>query len=249
MKLRNILLAGMLCALCVTQASALEYTYGAPEDYLFGRPTSLEIIYEQEDPNVDRSKNVALAAPGFGMPASYLPDSGEYFTPNLVPGALDGGLVSQAGGVNAPSVAGAPLGGHQRQFYCDSAPRQSHQYRPGYCRRLYGRDRRPLLRQRQPGNAEHPRHGARRGPVRRSVVGRIRGLGPAAPTDILRGWAGGEHDVLGCLLYHQLHAHSIDCVILAPATMITVPGKRIKTDRKDCHGKRDGVFHLGHDDR
>ena len=29
----------MLCAFCVTQASALEYTFDAPEDYLFGQPT------------------------------------------------------------------------------------------------------------------------------------------------------------------------------------------------------------------
>ena len=33
MKFRSFLLAMMLCALCVTQASALEYTFDAPEDY------------------------------------------------------------------------------------------------------------------------------------------------------------------------------------------------------------------------
>lgn len=53
MKLRSFLLAAMLCALCVTQASALEYTYDAPDDYLFGRPTSEDTIYEKENPNVD----------------------------------------------------------------------------------------------------------------------------------------------------------------------------------------------------
>ena len=36
----------MLCALCVGQASALEYTMEAPDDYLFGRPTSDDTIYE-----------------------------------------------------------------------------------------------------------------------------------------------------------------------------------------------------------
>ena len=40
MKFRKILLTLALCAMCVGQASALEYTYDAPEDYLFGRPTS-----------------------------------------------------------------------------------------------------------------------------------------------------------------------------------------------------------------
>ena len=72
MKLRVFLLTAMICTLCVGQASALEYTMDAPEDHLFGRPTSDDTIYEWEDPNVDRSKNTAL-------------------TPNLVPGALEGG--------------------------------------------------------------------------------------------------------------------------------------------------------------
>ena len=53
----------MLCTLCVGQASALEYTMEAPNDYLFGRPTSDDTIYEWEDPNVDRSKNTALIPP------------------------------------------------------------------------------------------------------------------------------------------------------------------------------------------
>ena len=100
LKFHSFLLAMMLCALCVTQASALEYTFDAPEDYLFGQSTSDDTIYEWEDPNVDRSKNTALIAPGFGSPTSYLPGSGEYLTPNLVPGALNGGLVNQVGSAN-----------------------------------------------------------------------------------------------------------------------------------------------------
>lgn len=82
---------------CAVQASALEYSYAGADDFLFGRPTSDDTIYEAENPNVDRSKNVALVAPGFGTPTSYLPGSGEYLTPNLVPGALSGGLVNQVG--------------------------------------------------------------------------------------------------------------------------------------------------------
>ena len=129
MKIRSFLLAMMLCAFCVTQASALEYTFDAPEDYLFGQPTSSSqtpypslhpadethsfrcssssgcnryagLQSEWENPNVDRSKNTALIAPGFGTPTSYLPGSGEYLTPNLVPGALSGGLVNQVGSAN-----------------------------------------------------------------------------------------------------------------------------------------------------
>ncbi len=136
MKFRSFLLAMMLCALCVTQASALDYTFDAPEDYLFGQPTSSSqtpypslhpqdeahsfrcssssdcnryagLQSEWENPNVDRSKNTALIAPGFGTPTSYLPGSGEYLTPNLVPGALSGGLVNQVGSAGANATGGA----------------------------------------------------------------------------------------------------------------------------------------------
>lgn len=143
MKLRSILLATVLCALCVSQAGALEYSVEAPEDYLFGRPTSDETIYEQEPVNVDRSKDTALVAPAFGSPTassqaaypslhpldeahsfrcssfpncdhyvgsqlgSLLPGSGEALTPNLIPGAPDGGgLVSSTGSVSYPTVEG-----------------------------------------------------------------------------------------------------------------------------------------------
>lgn len=95
-------LTAALAALCVAPASALEYTIDGADDYLFGRPTSDNTIYEWEDPNVDRSKNTALIPPGFGTPTSYLPGSGEYLTPNLVPGALSGGLVNQVGSVGNP---------------------------------------------------------------------------------------------------------------------------------------------------
>ena len=100
-RLTTLMLALMLCAQCAAEASALEYTVDAPDDYLFGRPTCVDVIYtEEEAPNSDRSKNVALIPPGFGTPTSYLPDSGEHLTPNLVPGALNGGLVAQTGPVS-----------------------------------------------------------------------------------------------------------------------------------------------------
>ncbi len=104
--LHIFLLSAVFAALLVTQASALEYTYDAPEDYLFGRPTSEDTIYETENPNVDRSKNVSLIPPGFGTPTSYLPGSGEYLTPNLVPGALSGGLVNATGSAGANITGG-----------------------------------------------------------------------------------------------------------------------------------------------
>lgn len=99
-----ILLATMVCVLCAGQASALEYTIDAPEDYLFGRPTSDDTIYEREETNVDRSKNAALIPPTFGSPTSYLPGSSEHLTPNLAPGGIDDSLMSQVGSVNYPTV-------------------------------------------------------------------------------------------------------------------------------------------------
>ena len=81
MKFKSFLLALVMCVLCAVPAHALEYDIDAPEDYLFGQPTSDDTIYEKEDPNVDRSKNTVLIPPGFGTPTSYLPGSGEYLTP------------------------------------------------------------------------------------------------------------------------------------------------------------------------
>ena len=102
-KLCAILSAVLLCALCMAPAHALEYTFSGADDYLFGRPTSDDAVYQWENPNVDRSKNTALIPPGFGTPTSYLPGSGVYLTPNLVPGALSGGLVNQMGSVGSPN--------------------------------------------------------------------------------------------------------------------------------------------------
>ena len=111
-KLLSLSLA--MVSVCAIHASALEYSYAGADDFLFGRPTSDDTIYEVENPNVDRSKNMALIAPGFGTPTSYLPGSGEYLTPNLVPGALSGGLVNQVGSASysvSESGVSAGMGG------------------------------------------------------------------------------------------------------------------------------------------
>ena len=102
MRWKRTIVALALCAVCAgQQASALEYTIDAPADYLFGRASSVETVYRETEPiNTDRSKNVSLIPPTFGSPTSYLPGSGEYLTPNLVPGALSGGLVSSLTGAS-----------------------------------------------------------------------------------------------------------------------------------------------------
>ena len=102
MKWKALLIAAvMLMAVFVTPASALEYTFDSPSTGDFGTPTSDEMIYEWEDPNVDRSKSSALIPPGFGTPTSYLPNSGVYLTPNLAAG----------GPLNSPALTGTITGG------------------------------------------------------------------------------------------------------------------------------------------
>ena len=94
-------------------ASALEYTFDNPPTGDFGTPTSTEDIIQTgaEPANKDRSKSSALIPPGFGTPTSYLPNSGEYLTPNL---AADGPLsgkytltVTGGTGGGAPALPGA----------------------------------------------------------------------------------------------------------------------------------------------
>ncbi len=107
LKLRHTLLALSLCILCTGQASALEYKLDAPGDFLFAQPTTQEEpIRAWENPNTDRSKDVSLIPPGFGSATSGLPNSGQALTPNLIPGALNGGLVTETGSVNRPSING-----------------------------------------------------------------------------------------------------------------------------------------------
>lgn len=95
--------AALTAALTAVPAYALDYTVDAPEDYLFGRPTSMETVTEHGADNVDRSKNTALIPPTFGSSTSYLPNTGEPLTPNLIPGALSGWLVSSVGSVGSVS--------------------------------------------------------------------------------------------------------------------------------------------------
>ncbi|MBR3295093.1 MAG: transposase, partial [Clostridia bacterium] len=45
---------------------------------------------------------------------------------------------------------------------------------------------------------------------------------------------GYEAGCLGYTLYHQLTNAGIKCVILAPTTMLSTKGKRIKTDKRDA---------------
>ena len=105
-------LTGLVAACCLAAAMALpahaqEYTFKAPDAGDFGTPTSDDTVYEWADPNVDKSKNSALIPPGFGTPSSYLPNFGEFLTPNLAAGGpLNGGnlIPGTVGTTTLPSV-------------------------------------------------------------------------------------------------------------------------------------------------
>lgn len=74
-----------IMALCAS-ASALDYTFAAPNVGLFAEPTSEHTVYvsSRDETNIDRSKNAALIPPRFGSPTSYTLNAGELLTPNLV---------------------------------------------------------------------------------------------------------------------------------------------------------------------
>ena len=108
-------LSAMLSACCLLAAfampaSALEYDFRAPDDYLFGQPTSDETIYvtTEEPVNRDRSKNAAYAPPAFGSPTSYTLNAGEPLTPNLVNQGASGSGIGVDGGITVmpPALSG-----------------------------------------------------------------------------------------------------------------------------------------------
>ncbi len=108
-KLKTLLTTALaLCTVCsmILPARALEYNIDAPGDPEYGKPTSFEPVVTVDGgamKNEDLSKSAALIPPGFGTPTSYLLNTGEYLTPNLVPSQMAG-----AGTVNGSAVTIAP---------------------------------------------------------------------------------------------------------------------------------------------
>lgn len=113
-KLSLLLATASLMAAMALPVSALEYSFDAPEDFLFGRPTSDDTIYvtTDEPANVDRSKNAALIPPAFGSPTSYVLGSGELLTPNLIRDGQSyegpGNSTSAGSSVTIPNTAVVP---------------------------------------------------------------------------------------------------------------------------------------------
>ena len=107
----------LMAALAVS-TSALEYTIDAPDDYDFGRNTSIEVIHTADGGamrNEDVSKNAALIPPAFGSESMNALHTGEYLTPNLAPRTLPtaGAVISGSGDVVTPGSTVSSGNGYQ----------------------------------------------------------------------------------------------------------------------------------------
>lgn len=90
-KIITLCLSLCLTATLAAPAYALEYSIDAPDDYDFGRDTSIEVIHTSDGgamKNTDVSKNAALIPPVFGSESMNALHTGEYLTPNLAPRTL-----------------------------------------------------------------------------------------------------------------------------------------------------------------
>ena len=90
-KIITLCLSLCMTAALAVPAYALEYNIDAPNDYDFGRNTSIEVIHTADGgamKNTDVSKNAALIPPAFGSESMNALHTGEYLTPNLAPGGI-----------------------------------------------------------------------------------------------------------------------------------------------------------------
>ena len=90
-KIITLCLSLCMTAALAAPAYALEYSIAAPDDYDFGKDTSIEVIHTADGgamKNADMSKNAALIPPAFGSESMNALHTGEYLTPNLAPGGI-----------------------------------------------------------------------------------------------------------------------------------------------------------------
>lgn len=120
----SLLAACLMLSALTLPASALDYGFDSPPTGDFGTSTSIENVSQEDDPNVDNSKNSALIPPGFGTPTSYLPGSGEYLTPNLAAGGplnsetlIPGGGTVGGGAVTYPGAVDTSGAGYPTTSY------------------------------------------------------------------------------------------------------------------------------------
>ena len=106
-KIITLCLSLCMTAALAAPAYALEYSIDAPNDYDFGKDTSIEVIHTADGgamKNTDVSKNAALIPPAFGSESMNALNTGEYLTPNLAPRTLPtvDAVISGSGDVVTP---------------------------------------------------------------------------------------------------------------------------------------------------
>jgi LPXTG-site transpeptidase (sortase) family protein len=117
-KIITLCLSLCMTAALAAPAYALEYSIDAPDDYDFGRNTSIEVIHTADGGamrNEDVSKNAALIPPAFGSESMNALHTGEYLTPNLAPRTLPtaGAVISGSGDVVTPGSTVSSGNGYQ----------------------------------------------------------------------------------------------------------------------------------------
>ena len=75
-----------MMTMVTTPTFALEYTVDGPEQALFGKSTSVDVVESNvsvQPENINRSKDSSFIPPAFGSPTSNTPGTGELLTPNI----------------------------------------------------------------------------------------------------------------------------------------------------------------------
>ena len=117
-KIITLCLSLCMTAALAAPAYALEYSIDAPDDYDFGRNTSIEVIHTADGGamrNEDVSKNAALIPPIFGSASMNALHTGEYLTPNLAPGGIPASGSVIGGGSSGVVTPGSTVSGGSYQ--------------------------------------------------------------------------------------------------------------------------------------
>ena len=116
-KIITLCLSLCMTAALAAPAYALEYNIDAPNDYDFGKDTSIEVIHTADGgamKNTDVSKNAALIPPAFGSESMNALHTVEYLTPNLAPGGIPASGSVIGGGASSVVTPGSTVsGGYQ----------------------------------------------------------------------------------------------------------------------------------------
>lgn len=123
-KIITLCLSLCLTAALAAPAYALEYSIDAPNDYDFGKDTSIEVIHTADGgamKNTDVSKNAALIPPAFGSESMNALNTGEYLTPNLAPRTLPtvDAVISGSGDVVTPGSTVSGSSYHPSELFTE----------------------------------------------------------------------------------------------------------------------------------